>query len=512
MSILATPGADSDASLSFKCPQDGERDSQPSFSVPSTSKSPETSSLSSGAAVVRHAAEHSVSSTAPSLRSGDTSTTTSSGSSEFDKSDYSTESEMLDVCSFDMAPEMAGPLLQFPIDLYRQMRLSGNQGNLVLSPWLVACILVMVHQGARGGTASKITRLLHASYRTWRKGELLEQFVRWTHDLPCGNLGPRQSSGGLRLTRYACLYHAESIKLTDEYAEGMGKLGVHCHRKDFAFSAEQCRLSMDAFARAMTSYTVAAPGQALRQEDVNKQAQLVFVGLIRQEARWWRRFDRASEGIFYETRGRTSTVAMMTQTAPFPIADSSELGVSLVELPFESPQQSLVILLPYDVEGLSSVEEKMSASKILHCLGMLKEQGDTVVTLPKFNVKCVTDLKQLLCSMGEGDVFAEGADLSGLCKVLHKDVVVSSARQFVFFQASRSGPAPDPDEPSTIGESTTAVSDRPPRKFTVDRPFLFLVVGRDPDIVFLLGSVKGISPIKCNVHSPHITPIDDKRF
>ncbi|XP_054926545.1 ipis-1-like [Dermacentor andersoni] len=397
-----------------------------------------------------------------------------------------------------MAPETAGPLLQFPIDLYRQMRLSGNQGNLVLSPWLVACILVMVHQGARGDTASKITRLLHASYRTWRKGELLERFVRWTGDL---RLGPRQSSGGLRLTRYACLYHAESIELTDEYAAGMGKLGVHCHRKDFAFSAEQCRRSMDAFARAMTSYTVAAPGQALRQEDVNKQAQLVLVGLIRQEVRWWRRFDRASEGVFYEARDRTCTIAMMTQTAPFPVGDSSELGVSLAELPFESPHQSLIILLPYDVEGLASVEEKMSASKILHCLGMLKEQGDTVVTLPKFTIKCVIDLKQLLCSMGEGDVFSEGADFSGLCKVSHKDVVVSSAKQFVFFKAGCSGPVPDPDEQSTTGESTAAVSDRPPRKFTVDRPFLFLVVGRDPDIIFLIGSVKGISSNKCDVYN-----------
>ncbi|XP_075747970.1 ipis-1-like [Rhipicephalus microplus] len=392
-----------------------------------------------------------------------------------------------------MAPEISGPLLQFPIDLYRQMRLHGNQSNLLISPWLATLLLVMVHQGARGDTATKITRLLHASYCPWRKGELLERFLRWTRDLPAGTLGPRQGRSGLRLTRYACLYYDETVKLTDEYVAAMGKAGVNCHRKDFACSAEQCRLSMDAFARAMSSYTITPPGQALRREDVNRETQLIFVGFIRQQVRWWRRFEKAPDGLFFETRARTSVVSMMTQTAPFPVCDSPELGVTLIELPFESPHQSLVILLPNDVEGLANVEEKMSACKILHCLGMLKQQGDAEVTLPRFSVKCVTDLKQLLGSMGKGDVFAKGADLSGLCGARRGDVAVSSARQFVSFQAGRNGPG-TPDELSSFTvESTTASLERQLRRFTVDRPFLFLVVSREPDIVFLFGSVRKIS-------------------
>ncbi|KAL1422697.1 hypothetical protein MTO96_003780 [Rhipicephalus appendiculatus] len=487
-------GSRPDALLSVTRTHDEQKDSQPSFSVPTTSKSPETSSNSSTAVLVTNVSQRSNSSTASSLHGSDASSTPSSGSSEYDNSDYSTESELLDLCSFDMAPEIAGPLLQFPIDLYRQMRLHGNQRNLLLSPWLVSFILVMVHHGARGDTATKIARLLHASYCNWRKGELLERFVRWTRDLPAGTLGPRHGRAGLRLTRYACLYHAEAVKLTDEYVADMERVGVNCHRKDFACSAEQCRLSMDAFARAMTSYTIAAPGQALRREDVNRKTQLVFVGLIREQVRWWRRFERAPDGLFFETRDRTSVVAMMTQTAPFSVCDSPELGATLVELPFESPHQSLVILLPNDVEGLASVEDKMSASKILHCLGMLKEQGDAVVTLPRFSVKCVTDLKHLLGSMGKGDVFAKGADLSGLCASRRRDVAVSTAKQFVFFQAGRNGPVPAQDELSSLTvESTTSTLERHPRRFTVDRPFLFLVVGREPDIVFLFGSVRRIS-------------------
>lgn len=35
---------------------------------------------------------------------------------------------------------MAGPLLQFPLDLYRRMRQRG--GNVVVSPWYLAYMLV----------------------------------------------------------------------------------------------------------------------------------------------------------------------------------------------------------------------------------------------------------------------------------------------------------------------------------------------------------------------------------
>ncbi|XP_077484717.1 ipis-1-like [Amblyomma americanum] len=393
-----------------------------------------------------------------------------------------------------MAPEMAGPLLQLPVDLYRQMRLSSNQGNLVLSPWLVACTLAMVHYAARGETAAKLARLLHASYWNCHKGALLERLARWSRDLPCSNSisSPRYVRDGLRLTAYACLYHAENIKLTDEYAAAMDKLSVHGHRKDFAFSAEQCRLSMDAFVRASTSYSIAEPGQALACQDVNVDSKLVFVSLLRQEVRWWRRFDRAPWGTFHETRDRSSTVAMMTQTAPYPVAECAELGASLVELPFECPFQSLIILLPNDVDGLANIEETLSAPKILHYLGTLREQGDVQVTLPRFSVACVTDLKRLLVAMGEGDAFSETADLTSLCEGAHTDVALSSAKHFASFEVGRMGPPAPLMGESGLADSTTALCDQEPRKVLVDRPFLFFVVNREPDMVFLLGSVTRI--------------------
>lgn len=385
---------------------------------------------------------------------------------------------------------MAGPLLQFPIDLYRQMRAASDETvNLLLSPWLVACTLLMVYHGARGTTATEIARLLHVSYWDRRDGiSVLERLTRYARELPCNSWWPRQPRReGLRLTTYVCLYHAEQVKLTEEYASAVRTLKVQIHRKDFARNAEQCRVSMDALVRAMTSYSLALPGEALSQEDVNRDSMLVFTSLLRQEARWWRRFDQGPSGVFYETRDRFTTVPMMIQTAPYPSAECPELNANLLELPFECPRQSLILVLPYEVDGLTSVEENLSASRILRGLGRLRDRGDLELTLPKFTVSCVTNLKRLLPTITAGD-----ENFSGLCEDLDVGVKVSGALHYAFFQAGRSGPSPSMEEMATLGDTSMTRTEQEMRRVTVDRPFMFLVVNRDPDMVFLMGSVRRV--------------------
>ncbi|KAH9362325.1 hypothetical protein HPB48_017977 [Haemaphysalis longicornis] len=395
-----------------------------------------------------------------------------------------------------MAPEMAGPLLQFPIDLYRQMRATSDETvNLLLSPWLVACTLLMVHHGARGTTATEIARLLHVCYWDRRDGvSVLERLTRYARELPCNSWWPRQPRReGLRLTTYVCLYHAEQIKLTEDYLRAVKTLKVQIHRKDFARSAEQCRVSMDALVRAMTSYSLTLPGEALSQEEVNRDSKLVFTSLLRQEARWWRRFEEAPCGVFYETRDRFTTVPMMTQAAPYPCAECPELRASLVELPFECPRQSLVLVLPYEVEGLASVEQNLSASRILRALGCLRDQGELELTLPKFTVTSVTNLKRLLPAMTSGDEALSGNEnFSGLCEEPGVVVKVSGAVHYAFFRAGRSGPSPPAEEMATIGDTSITPTEQELRKVTVDRPFMFLVVNREPDMVFLMGSVRRV--------------------
>ncbi|KAK8785571.1 hypothetical protein V5799_008064 [Amblyomma americanum] len=173
----------------------------------------------------------------------------------------------------------------------------------------------------------------------------------------------------------------------------------------------------------------------------------------------------------------------------FPEDDSPtrcvDIGATVLEIPFESPLvESMLVFLP-DLaspdkpDGLGSLERSLSTEKILDCLARLEYQGPVDITLPRIRLHCVIDLAHLMPAMGAPDAFGEAADFSNMGNV------TSSERS----------------EGGGAGACTTAQStppalppiadydERPSFDFTVDRPFLFLVLGRDPDSVLLFGSV-----------------------
>ncbi|KAH9375952.1 hypothetical protein HPB48_018719 [Haemaphysalis longicornis] len=63
--------------------------------------------------------------------------------------------------SFVMHPEVAGPLLQFPIEMYLSMRGEGSDANVLLCPWYLACALVVMYHGASGATRRQIAQAMH---------------------------------------------------------------------------------------------------------------------------------------------------------------------------------------------------------------------------------------------------------------------------------------------------------------------------------------------------------------
>ncbi|KAH9372901.1 hypothetical protein HPB48_022922 [Haemaphysalis longicornis] len=63
------------------------------------------------------------------------------------------------------------------------------------------------------------------------------------------------------------------------------------------------------------------------------------------------------------------------------------------------------------------------------------------------------------------------------------------------FRAKAKG-GPLPLEPTSTEAQTSQSKATGPQKFTVDRPFLFLVMNKNPDAILVLGSVKRLSSKK----------------
>ncbi|XP_077500729.1 iris-like [Amblyomma americanum] len=150
-------------------------------------------------------------------------------------------------------------------------------------------------------------------------------------------------------------------------------------------------------------------------------------------------------------------------------------------------------------DGLASLERSLSKEKILDCLARLEHQGPVDVTLPRIRLHCVTDLAHLMPVMGAPDAFGEAADFSNMGNVTCSErsegggagacirLKVSAAKHFAVFNTGLRTATAQSTPPAL--PPIADYDERPSFDFTVDRPFLFLVLGRDPDSVLLFGSV-----------------------
>ncbi|KAL3203102.1 hypothetical protein MRX96_042113 [Rhipicephalus microplus] len=117
--------------------------------------------------------------------------------------------------------------------------------------------------------------------------------------------------------------------------------------------------------------------------------------------------------------------------------DIIEHLVTVLELPYENRDVSLVILLPQRLDGLAALEKRVMAARLLHCVARLEERHNMTVHLPRLKLKSVTDLGPVLKDMGLGVLFTDEANLRYLSKA--EGAHLSGARHVAVLHANRKG-------------------------------------------------------------------------
>ncbi|KAH7972219.1 hypothetical protein HPB52_009694 [Rhipicephalus sanguineus] len=180
----------------------------------------------------------------------------------------------------------------------------------------------------------------------------------------------------------------------------------------------------------------------------------------------------------------------MYQRGRFPTADcDDELDATALELRYRRYKKSMVIILPRKRDGLTALETALTGPRLESCLDRLQDRGSVDVKLPKFAVKQTFDLKDVLPGLGVLDLFVPGvADLSCLASDEaepsgfaeggpHLSLAVQCASLQTKEKGHKVGPWDDPEASLT---------------FTVDHPFMFVVLSRAPDAILLIGSVREV--------------------
>ncbi|KAI8420398.1 hypothetical protein MSG28_008899 [Choristoneura fumiferana] len=224
---------------------------------------------------------------------------------------------------------------------------------------------------------------------------------------------------------------------------------------------------------------------------LDNETRMVLVNAMYFQGSWEKPFPERSTRARPFHINNTTTVnvpqmAMNNQTFNYGI--SEELKARLLQIKYEGDEASMVIVLPDEVEGLSSVLQKLaSGHNIMDDIEKMSPKNYLDIVIPKFKVETTIDLKDLLPKLGIKSIFNKKTSEIYMLASSEENagLFVYKAIQKSFIVVDEKGT----EAGCCFSMFMKLVSKRPNKNFIADRPFLYLLIAHR--IPLFIGVFKG---------------------
>lgn len=366
---------------------------------------------------------------------------------------------------------------QFAIQFFQEAK--NHRENLFFSPFNISTAFLMLASGAKNETEGEILNTLHYT------PELLSHFSE-LNDFLVG-VKKTNSSAPILLTANAA-WVQKGISLSENYEKNLSQnFQSLITNVDFFKEKDKSIAQIDQWIAVHTNNKIR---RLLSSQDIDEETKLILTGVIYLKAQWMHPFEKngVAELPFHITTEISKDVPMMSITKHYPLFVNEE--VSILELPYsyssESPQLSMIIVLPHSQENLQNIETKLSYSQFNTWINNMKSTH-VKVTLPKFKIETRLDLITTLEKLGMRLPFHGNADFSGITK--SEKLFVSKAVHQTFINV---------DENGTEAAAATGISMKPTSmldpsqlySFTADHPFLFFIRDKITGAILFIGRLQ----------------------
>ena len=394
--------------------------------------------------------------------------------------------------SFDSAAKATNEL---GVDLHRQLG-TGDE-NLCISPYSIDSALAMTFAGADGETRNEMSRVLHfpsggdvsASFLALQQS--LQQMGKKTAELVKESKKFGGPSEPITLNIANRLFAQKGYHFRDAFLSLVKQnFGGAFEPLDFVADPGAATQRINKWVADQTRDRIRdlIPGGAL-----DKETRLVLANALYLKAPWASEFSQnATQPEAFFVRGAPVDVPMMRKSDKN-FGYARREGFTVVSLPYAGNDLQFVVLLPDDINGLRTLESKLSAEVLTGCARL--EKRDVDLYLPKFKFEPPTvALKEQFEALGMKTAFDEPRGSANFDKIaLRKPndyLYISNIFHKTFIAVDEKGTEAAAATAVVMMRATSMpVPKSPPIEVKVDRPFAYAIQHVPSGVCLFLGRV-----------------------
>jgi len=342
---------------------------------------------------------------------------------------------------------------------------SSSPSNFVFSPYSLHSVFTQLLLGSAGRTRSELQTVLGVS----ASNLTVNQYSQISNGL---------RSGPSKLSVANHLAVAKGFKPKREFSRMLADgFGSDIREYDFGTNKDNSVRQINNLVLDRTNGKVE---DLLLEQDIDELTRLVLINAVYFKAVWKQSFDAEEtfESGFQSPVAGNINTEYMNMEAKVRILEDPLNGVEILELPYADSSKSMLFILPNSTTNdISSRIAGINLADIRR-----QPQVDTIVTIPKFNMKYQTYLKEKMKNLGATDVFSQSANLRGISD---QPLAATEGVHQAFIEVNEEGTEAAAATAVVVGLRTA----RRKRQFFANRPFLFMVYDFSHNVPLFAGKV-----------------------
>lgn len=290
-------------------------------------------------------------------------------------------------------------------------------------------------------------------------------------------------SGGLSLTdvKDATEKAAELLSLEKDLTSATEEIGVSKIRKERIKRMAKRFLGIDLEKKSSNEVaSLSANNVYTGKYNAKLSRMLIFNGLYFKGS-WQVPFqNKQTEDAFYISQTDKKSVKMIYSVGKFFSGEIPDLDSVALKIPYKGERYSFLIIIPKKGNSLSQLTRDLTGYSLRNIPQHLEEKH-MQVSIPTFDFKTISHMKQPLNKLGVNGIFTEEADFSGINP--NSGLYVDDLVQLVTVKVDNETGTTNFLSASSVGTRTVT------EKFIADRPFLFFIQDHKDDILVAAGKV-----------------------